>query len=174
MILSKQYCYSFRFLALTYLLTIVFLLVWLLSLYGLIDFTFWAIINAYTEFGVGSALLVTAIAWLIWIGVSAFAGTIVLGLILLFSHLEIRDTGFRLRTILGTSQWFDWQAIRKARPSPFGQKLWMIGVCRLGWPYWSVGLLFGLGSPGFAISGSIEDYQELIHFFREKRPDLFR
>jgi hypothetical protein len=88
--------------------------------------------------------------------------------------ITVSEKGIQVRSLIGESSWLSWAAIKKARSSFMpSQQFWMIGVEGLGWPYKLNGLLFWLGTGGFQVTQSIEDYHGLMEVLRKRRPDLF-
>jgi hypothetical protein len=89
--------------------------------------------------------------------------------------ITVKEQGFRLETILGKSRWFSWTAIVKVRKSfsPVSES-WYVGVRGLKWYYYPFGLISWMGNGAFMIGKTFENHKELIHIFKEKRPDLFK
>jgi hypothetical protein len=93
-----------------------------------------------------------------------------------FSSITVSEQGFKVHSIIKETPWLNWQAIKKARKNPFIYPVfWHIGVEGLGALYKINGWIFLLGIGCFQIGeNSIENYNELIGIFRQKRPDLFK
>lgn len=94
--------------------------------------------------------------------------------------VEIREDGFRLRTLFYKSKWFSWEdisgfrAIDKVRavnlPTP---NVYIVESRKLNFFFLLVGIQVGNFNRGFAIHNNIENIDELLKIFQTKRPDLF-
>jgi hypothetical protein len=87
--------------------------------------------------------------------------------------ITVGESGFRVHSLLGGTDWLGWDAIRKAREVPVLGRAWIIGIEKLGWLYWPTGFFFWLWMPGLYLTQSIDDYHGLMRVLKEKRPDLF-
>lgn len=168
----KRFQYGLTFRIVNYLSIFVVLATSIMILYSLVYITL-RLINASDFVNQGFIINGLCVSW--GIGLFLLLWVFALGIAALTSYpsIEVNHDGFRISTIISRGKWLSWDAINKIRQPFFYQRVQMVGVKGLGKLYILNGLFYWLGGGGFLISQTIENYQELITWLKQKRPDLF-
>jgi hypothetical protein len=97
---------------------------------------------------------------------------------LAYPAVHIQENGFRIKRLFYTSPWFEWQQIHNVKKLSWSSKrreVTAVTIKGLGGGCLSIVGVFHLkgDKEGFGITSHIENYKELLEWFKQKRPDLF-